>query len=135
MAACFAMFSIGFIYAWSVFNTPITDEFHWDPSTLAFTFTMLIWAQSAGSFVGAKTADLAGSRIAIVISAACILAAFVSTSFLARADAPWLIFLTYGLLGGLGVGITYTVVMATTLTWFPDKAGTASGFNSTRIPG
>lgn len=127
VAACFAMFSIGFIYAWSVFNTPITDEFHWEPTTLAFTFTMLMWAQCAGGFIGAKICSLTGSRVTIIIAAVCILTAFASTSFLARADAPWILFLTYGLLGGLGVGIAYTVVMATTLSWFPDKAGTASG--------
>ena len=125
--ACFAMFTLGFVYGWSVFSTPIAEEFLWEPTTLAFTFTLLMWMFCAGGFVGAKVCDRTNSHITIFLAAASILIAFVATSLFARPDAPWILYLTYSLFGGLGVGMAYTVTMATALAWFPDRAGTASG--------
>ena len=125
--ACCAMFTLGFVYGWSVFSTPIAAEFQWEPTTLAFTFTLLMWLFCAGGFVGAKVCERTNSHVTIIIAAVCILIAFVSTSLLARADAPWILYITYSLFGGLGVGMAYTVTMATILAWFPDRAGTASG--------
>ena len=125
--ACLAMFTLGFVYGWSVFSTPIAEEFQWEPATLAFTFTLLMWLFCAGGFVGAKVCERTNSHVTIIIAAAFILLAFVSTSLLARADAPWILYLTYSFFGGLGVGMAYTVTMATILAWFPDRAGSASG--------
>ena len=127
VCACLAMFMLGFLYGWSVFSTPIAAEFQWEPTTLAFTFTLLMWLFCAGGFVGAKICERTNSHVAIIIAAVFILLAFVTTALLARADAPWILYLTYSVLGGLGVGMAYTVAMATILAWFPDRAGTASG--------
>ena len=92
--ACLAMFTLGFVYGWSVFSTPIAEEFQWEPATLAFTFTLLMWLFCAGGFVGAKVCERTNSHVTIIIAAAFILLAFVSTSLLARADAPWILYLT-----------------------------------------
>ena len=127
VAACVTMFALGFIYGWSVFSTPIAEEFQWEPATLSFTFTMLMWVFCAGGFIGAKICDHTSPRFTLIVSAASIFIAFCSCAFLAHADAPFVLYFTYGLFGGLGVGMAYPVTMGTALAWFPDKAGTASG--------
>ena len=124
---CVTMFALGFIYGWSVFSTPIAEEFQWDPATLSFTLTMLMWVFCAGGFIGAKLCDRTSPRFTNITSAVCILIAFCSCALFSRADAPWILYATYGLFGGLGVGMAYTVTMGTALSWWPDKAGTASG--------
>lgn len=126
-AACVTMFALGFIYGWSVFSTPIAEEFQWEPATMSFTFTMLMWVFCAGGFIGAKICDHTSPRFTLIISAVSIFIAFCSCAYFANADAPFVLYFTYGLFGGLGVGMAYTVTMGTALAWFPDKAGTASG--------
>jgi len=127
MAACLIMFALGFIYGWSVFSAPIAAEFQWQPAVLSFTFTLLMWVFCAGGFVGARLCDRTSPRATLMVSAACIFAAFCSTAMLASADAPWVLYITYGVFGGLGVGMAYTVTLGTALAWFPDRAGAASG--------
>ena len=127
VAACVTMFALGFIYGWSVFSTPIAEEFQWEPATLSFTFTMLMWVFCAGGFIGAKICDHTSPRVTLILSAASIFIAFCSCAYFANADMPIILYFTYGLFGGLGVGMAYTVTMGTALAWFPDKTGTASG--------
>ena len=127
IAACLAMFTLGFMYGWSVFSEPINAEFAWEPTTLAFTFTLTMWMFCVGGFAGAKLCELTNSHVTIIVAAACLFGAFTLAALLARADAPWTLYLTYSVLSGLGGGMAYTVAMATTLSWFPDKTGFASG--------
>ncbi|MCI2242489.1 MFS transporter [Adlercreutzia faecimuris] len=126
-AGCLVMAMIGFIYGWSVFSAPLVEEFGWAPSALSFTFTLLMWAFCGGGIVGGRLVRRMGARPVIWLAAAMTLAAFASTALLARADAPWLLYLTYGILGGGGVGIGYTAAMGAVMAWFPDRAGLASG--------
>ena len=126
-SACLAMFTLGFMYGWSVFAEPINAEFMWDPSTLALTFTLTMWLFCIGGFAGAKLCEVTNSHITIIAAAVLIFCAFTFAALFARADAPWTLYLTYSVLSGLGGGMAYTVTMATTLSWFPEKTGTASG--------
>ncbi len=75
-AACVTMFALGFIYGWSVFSTPIAEEFQWEPATMSFTFTMLMWVFCAGGFIGAKICDHTSPRFTLIISVVGVLFAF-----------------------------------------------------------
>ncbi len=126
-AACAIMVSIGFIYGWSVFSTPLAAEFGWDPTTISFTFTVLMWAFCAGGIVGSKVARKTSPRCALIVSATGIFMAFALTATLIRPDAPWVMYVAYGALGGGCVGMAYTTTMGATIPWFPDRTGFASG--------
>jgi OFA family oxalate/formate antiporter-like MFS transporter len=58
----------------------------------------------------------------VLISLGMILTAFVTK------EAPWLVYITYGIIGGLGVGTVYTATVSVIQKWFPDKRGFATGF-------
>ncbi len=126
-AGCLVMAMIGFIYGWSVFSAPLVEEFGWAPSALSLTFTLLMWAFCAGGIIGGRLVRRIPARAAVWLAAALSFAAFATTALLARAEAPWLLYLTYGVLGGCGVGIAYTAAMGATMAWFPDRTGLASG--------
>lgn len=127
LVSCIIMCAIGFIYGWSVFSAPLSDEFGWDATTISFTFTVLMWAFCAGGIAGAKLTARTSPRTTLALSAAGIFAAFALTALLVNRDIPWLLYLSYGGLGGSCVGMAYTTTMGTLTPWFPDRTGTVSG--------
>lgn len=127
VCACLVMIAIGFIYGWSVFSVPISNEFGWEPTTLSFTFTILMWAFCLGGILGAKLTAKTSARATLLVSAVGIFLGFLLTTVLVGPDTPWMLYITYGFIGGCSVGMAYTTTMGSIIIWFPDKAGTISG--------
>lgn len=122
----FAMLFAGILYAWSILKVPFSGEFGWTPSELAFNFTVTMSFFCIGGLLGAHLSKRMGSRFAITVSGVLAAGGFALTSLLTGASV-FLLYLTYGLLAGLGIGISYNVVVATVSAWFPDKKGLCSG--------
>ena len=127
IVACVVMLAIGFIYGWSVFSAPLTAEFGWEATTLSFTFTLLMWMFCAGGILGAKLCARTSPRVVLIAVGLFILVSFCSTTFLVTKETPWILYITYGALGGFGVGMGYTVTMGATVVWFPERTGIRSG--------
>lgn len=119
-----SMLFAGVIYAWSILKAPFTSV--WDASQLALNFTITMTCFCLGGFIGAKLSKRLGIRIAIVIAGVLSAAGFLLASLL-QGDNVLLLYLTYGVLAGLGIGIAYNVVISTVNAWFPDKKGLCSG--------
>lgn len=122
----FAMLFAGILYAWSILKAPFSGEFGWTPSELAFNFTVTMSFFCIGGLLGAHISKRMGSRFAITVSGVLAAGGFALTSLL-TGTSVFLLYLTYGLLAGLGIGISYNVVVATVSAWFPDKKGLCSG--------
>ncbi len=122
----FAMLFAGILYAWSILKAPFSREFGWSPSELTLNFTITMSFFCIGGLLGAQISKRLGSRFAIIISGVLASGGFALTSLLTGAFVA-LLYLTYGLLAGLGIGISYNVVVATVSAWFPDKKGLCSG--------
>ena len=127
ISASVIMIAIGFIYGWSIFSEPISDEFQWSPTELNFTFTVLMWMFVAGGIIGARISELLSSKVALIIGALLIFFSFFLTTTLVKQNTPWILYLTYGVLGGGGVGICYTVTLSAAVSWFPERTGTITG--------
>ena len=121
-----AMLFAGVLYAWSILKHPLNIEFGWEPSKLAFNFTLAMTFFCVGGLAGAQLSGRLGHRIALVISGILASAGFILTSILDGSSVV-LLYITYGILAGLGIGIAYNVVIATVSAWFPDKKGLSSG--------
>lgn len=121
-----AMLFAGIIYAWSILKAPFASEFGWTTSNLALNFTLTMTFFCIGGFLGAKLAKRIGYKATIIISGILAAVGFVLTSLLNGSNVV-LLYLTYGLLAGLGIGIAYNVLIATVSAWFPDKKGLCSG--------
>ena len=121
-----AMLFAGVLYAWSILKSPIGTEFGWKPSELALCFTLAMTFFCIGGLLGAQISKRAGYRIALFTSGVLSALGFCLTAALNNVPVT-ILYITYGVLAGLGIGIAYNVVTATVSTWFPDKKGLCSG--------
>ena len=121
-----AMMFAGILYAWSILKAPLGVEFGWGASELALNFTLAMTFFCIGGLLGAQLSKRLGHRIALIIAGLLAASGFVLTSAL-RDVSVWTLYVTYGVLAGLGIGIAYNVVIATVSSWFPDKKGLCSG--------
>lgn len=116
----------GIIYMWSVFNAPVSAYLGWHASAAAFTSSIMLAFFVIGIITGGRIQDRMGPKRVTAAGSICISAGMLLTSFITPA-APWLVYITYGMIGGFGVGCVYTCTISTVQKWFPDKRGFASG--------
>ena len=121
-----AMLFAGVLYAWSILKSPLTVEFGWGQAQLALNFTLAMSFFCIGGLLGAQLSRRAGHRIALITAGVLSALGFALTAFLHNASVAML-YVTYGVLAGSGIGIAYNVVIATVSSWFPDKKGLCSG--------
>ena len=121
-----AMLFAGVLYAWSILKSPLAAQFGWSASGLALNFTLAMSFFCIGGLLGAQLSKRAGHRVALGAAGVLSALGFVLTARLSGAAVETL-YLTYGVLAGLGIGIAYNVVIATVSAWFPDKKGLCSG--------
>ena len=121
-----AMLFAGVLYAWSILKAPLAAQFGWTASELAMNFTLAMSFFCGGGLLGAQIAKRLGHRVALVIAGVLSAAGFALTAAL-RGGSVAALYITYGVLAGLGIGIAYNVVIATVSAWFPDKKGLCSG--------
>ena len=114
------------MYAWSILKSPLAAEFGWGASDLALNFTLAMSFFCIGGLLGAQISKRLGHRISLVTAGILSALGFILTAVLRDASVVML-YITYGLLAGLGIGIAYNVVIATVSAWFPDKKGLCSG--------
>ncbi len=121
-----SMLFAGVLYAWSILKSPLSAEFGWGASELALNFTLAMTFFCVGGLLGAQISKRKGHRIALVASGVLSALGFVLTALLQDVSV-WVLYITYGVLAGLGIGIAYNVVIATVSAWFPDRKGLCSG--------
>ncbi|MDB0580000.1 L-lactate MFS transporter [Salinicoccus roseus] len=119
--------SIGSVYAWSVFTSPLQAELGWSLSNVSFTFSLAILflglsAAFMGHFVEAK-----GPRISGLVSTGFFTSGLAIAGFAVQIESLWLLYLGYGVFGGIGLGIGYITPVSTLVKWFPDRRGMATG--------
>lgn len=119
-----SMLFAGIIYGWSILNAPFFA--FWDKNALSLNFTITMSCFCIGGFLGARFSKRFGIRLAIILAAVLSCAGFCLTSAIAG-DSILMLYLTYGVLAGLGIGIAYNAVISTVNAWFPDKKGLCSG--------
>ncbi len=122
-----AMLFAGIIYAWSILKIPFAEGFGWGADSLSLNFTLTMSFFCLGGLVGARLAKALGYRIAILASAILSGAGFGMTALLPGSSVLAL-YITYGAVASLGIGIAYNVILSTVNAWFPDKKGLCSGF-------
>ena len=126
ISGVFTMLFSGVLYAWSILKIPFKDEFNWNDSVLAFNFTLTMCFFCLGAFFGSLICKKFGPKITLILSGVLVGVGFVTTGIL-NEQTPYLLYLTYAVLSGTGIGISYNVVVSTVNSWFPDKKGFASG--------
>lgn len=121
-----SMLFAGIVYAWSILKAPFLEQFGWGASALALNFTLTMSFFCIGGLLGSKLAARIGVKLSTVLSGILAGAGFLLTSLLDGSNVV-LLYITYALMAGLGIGIAYIVIISTVNAWFPDKKGLSSG--------
>lgn len=115
----------GMVYAWSVLSGPIAQEFpEWSKAQLSMTFTIVMILFCLGALISGFLAKRVSARVYIWISAALFLIGFLMAANIRSLAA---LYISFGVICGIGSGVAYNTVMATVSKWFPDKTGLISG--------
>ena len=111
-------------YVWALFTQPLTTGLGASLPELQITFSILIVVQTFLSPWQGVLVDRFGPRVLLSIG---VLVTGLSWILAAQASSLTMLYLTYGLLGGIGTGIVYVGVIGHMVQWFPDKRGLATG--------
>ena len=125
-AAGFLMqMALGAVYAWSVFKTPLMTRFHWSSQQVTITFTICVFVLGLSAFFGGLWLRKTTPRMVAVTGGILYGLGVFLASF--SADKLWWLYLSYGLIGGVGLGFGYIVPIAVLVKWFPDRRGLITG--------
>jgi MFS family permease len=122
-----SMICLGTVYSWSLFTQPLIAAFGWSNTTTTWTFALAIFFLGIGAIIGGRWQDRAGPRPVAITGVVLWGVANILAGLGTRALGAWWIYLTYGLLGGIGLGIGYVTPVAAVTKWFPEKRGFGSG--------
>ena len=118
---------IGQAYATSVYKTSMVAAFHTNLTAVGLIFSLAIVMLGLSAAVAGKWVDRNGPRKAMVVSAVCWSSGFLIGAGGLVTGQLWLVFLGYGFIGGIGLGIGYISPVSTLIKWFPDRPGLATG--------
>lgn len=117
--------ALGAVYAWSVFRGPLVKQFHWSISQVTLTFTISIFVLGVAAFFGGLWLNKVGPRTVALTGGFLYGLGVFLASF--SADKLWWLYLSYGVIGGIGLGFSYIVPVAVLVKWFPDRRGLITG--------
>lgn len=129
IACLISMFSVGIVYLWSVFQQPVVDYYGWSVSSVTMVSSAIIFVYVVGSLIGGVLNDRKGPRFSIVLGSILFCGGLLLSSFLTPAMPVWSIYLTYGVVAGLGVGLVYSAALNVIQKWYPHRRGFATGIS------
>ena len=126
---------IGQIYAYSVFNEPMTrllgvsepSADDWQLTSLGWIFSIALFVLGASAAIFGKWVERSGPRKTMFVAALCFAGGFFISSIGVELHQLWLIYIGHGLVGGIGLGLGYISPVSTLIKWFPDRPGLATG--------
>ena len=118
---------IGQAYATSVYKTALVEHFDASLTSIGIIFSIAIVMLGLSAAVFGKWVDRNGPRAAMATSAVFWVTGFLVGSLGIATEQLWLLYLGYGVIGGIGLGIGYISPVSTLIKWFPDRPGLATG--------
>jgi len=125
-AGTFGLLFAGIIYAWSILKAPFLSEFGWDQEALGANFTIMMICFVVGGVLAGFLLKRLKPQACAWIAAALAFIGFFLTSRLSGQSVAML-YIAYGVILGLGIGIFYNLVISTVSQRFSGRATTASG--------
>ncbi len=126
-AALAVHLSIGQVYAFSVFKNPLVEHFDTRLTPIGIIFSIAIVMLGLSAAIGGRWMERNGPRKAMFVSALFWVSGFLVGALGVATKQLWLLYLGYGFLGGIGLGIGYISPVSTLIKWFPDRPGLATG--------
>jgi len=125
---CLIMYlCLGSVYSYSIFLPEVKSQFDISASMGNLPFMIFLASFSILMFFGGKIMERFGSKKLAIIGGVIVGLGWALSYFAAETRSITLLILTYGVIAGSGVGITYGCPLVIAGRWFPDKKGLAVG--------
>lgn len=119
--------SIGSAYAWSVFTNPLKGAFGWSTSQVSLAFSIAIFMLGMSAAFMGRFVEKQGPRKSGMLGAILFGVGVAGSGLATSVESLYLLYLFYGIIGGMGLGIGYIAPVSTLVKWFPDRRGLATG--------
>jgi OFA family oxalate/formate antiporter-like MFS transporter len=120
---------LGTVYAWSVFVNPIMAAHGWSKDSVAVVFMIIIGMIGLSAAFGGMLVDRKGPKFAAALGVTMYAIGVLLGGVALKVGNLWLLYIGYGVIGGMGNGLAYVVPIATLIRWFPDKRGLITGLS------
>lgn len=118
---------LGTVYAWSYFQAPITEHTGWSNSQAAWTFSLSIFMLGVtAAWAGSKMPKFGPCKLAM-LGGVLYGVGFIAAGYALKNQSLALLYLGFGFLGGIGLGMAYVTPVATVSAWFTYRQGLATG--------
>src|SRR5699024_3915472 len=118
--------SIGSAYAWSVFQNPLADQYGWSTTEISLAFSIAIFFLGTSAAFMGRYVEKSGPRKSGMLAAIFFGTGVAGTGLATMLESLQLLYLFYGVIGGIGLGIGYISPVSTLVKWFPDRRGLAT---------
>ncbi len=127
MAAIVMQLCLGTVYAWSVFKKPLMQAHGWEEAATQYTFMIFMFMIGCAAAFGGMLVDKKGPKFVATLGGVLFGLATLLAGVADQIGSLPLLYLSYGIIGGLGNGFCYVTPIATLIRWFPDKRGLVTG--------
>ncbi|PGT84429.1 OFA family MFS transporter [Bacillus sp. AFS040349] len=124
LGAILIQINLGAVYAWSLFNQPLMDKFGWAKEDIVVTFSITIAVFALTTIFAGRLQDRIGPKWVATIGGILLGVGLILSS---QATTLFQLYFFYGVVGGIGIGMTYVCPLSACVKWFPDKRGFISG--------
>lgn len=127
IAAVAVHICLGSVYAWSVFLPSLAREAGWTKVQATWAFSLAIATLGCTAALATPLTRRLGPRRAVALSAGLFGLGVAGAGLAVQLRALPLLYLSYGLVGGMGLGLGYVPPVTTLMSWFADRKGLATG--------
>jgi OFA family oxalate/formate antiporter-like MFS transporter len=127
IAAVIMQICLGAVYGWSVFVKPLVNTEHWTLTQVSLTFTLAIFFLGVGTVIGGLWQDRVGPRLVASVAGVLYGIGFLVAAYAVTQHSLYGLYIGYGVLSGIGMGMGYICPVATLVKWFPDRRGLMTG--------
>jgi MFS transporter, OFA family, oxalate/formate antiporter len=116
--------ALGSLYAWSVFVLPLEKEFGWNRAQTSWVYTIAVVSFAITFVAAGRLQDARGPRVCAFLGGLLVSGGFAWSSLTTSLVS---LYVTFGLVVGIGNGFGYSAPMPVASKWFPDRRGLVVG--------
>ncbi len=125
VAAVLMQLGLGAVYAWSIFRVPLSEHYGTGITAVNWAFFLTILLIGFAAFAAGQLMGRVGPRFVGVVGGVSY-GVGVALAYFAQSSLV-VLYLTYGVIAGIGLGLAYIIPIQVLPKWFPDRPGFATG--------
>jgi MFS family permease len=120
----------GTTYSYSVFLQCLCEEFGWTRAMVSGAYSLFVFIHNLVAPIAGIANDKYRPRRVML---GAIISMGIGIALLSRVSVPWQLYVSFGVLGGIGVGFAYLPIVSAVMRWFVKKRGLALGITTAGI--